>query len=135
MITGMISPFSIDFVLSLNSCTNLGAEIPCGPRAGPIGGAGVADPAGHCSLMTAVTFFVAIIYLLTLVWTGSSVAGSPGLTKYLCPTDLYFSQNKNVVSKQLTPLQHLILHNKQPRTTDRSRYIRITYFKLYFFLL
>src|SRR5690606_16193960 len=60
MTTGRIRPGSTFFVASLNCWTNCGADTPWGPSAGPTGGAGVALPAGHCSLTMAVIFFLAI---------------------------------------------------------------------------
>src|SRR5215212_8864636 len=50
----MVMPF-ISLDRSLNSETNLPMLTPCWPRAGPTGGAGVAWPPGHCSLIWAVT--------------------------------------------------------------------------------
>ena len=43
-------------VRSLYSFRNAIMLMPCWPRAGPTGGAGVALPAGSCSVMTAFTF-------------------------------------------------------------------------------
>src|SRR5437764_547838 len=57
MRTGMIrSP--ICCVRALNSLQNCMMFKPCCPSAGPTGGAGFALPAGHWSLMIAVTFFI-----------------------------------------------------------------------------
>src|SRR6185503_13091770 len=58
----MISPIW-SRVLSLNSLTNAPMLTPCAPRAGPTGGAGVACPAGHCSLTLAVISFAMIVCL------------------------------------------------------------------------
>src|SRR5215468_4314495 len=55
--TGMIRSPSLA-VRALNSLQNCMMFKPCCPRAGPTGGAGFALPAGHCSLMIAVTFFM-----------------------------------------------------------------------------
>src|SRR5690349_7094766 len=55
--TGMIRSPSLA-VRALNSLQNCMMFRPCCPRAGPTGGAGFALPAGHCSLMIAVTFFM-----------------------------------------------------------------------------
>src|SRR5438477_7544057 len=44
-------------VRSLYSFKNAIMLMPCWPNAGPTGGAGVALPAGSCSVMTALTFF------------------------------------------------------------------------------
>src|SRR5206468_8328323 len=55
--TGMIRSPSLA-VRALNSLQNCMMFKPCCPRAGPTGGAGFAFPAGHCSLMIAVTFFM-----------------------------------------------------------------------------
>src|SRR5688572_17875944 len=44
-------------VASLNCFTNIAMFTPCEPSAGPTGGAGVAWPAGHCSLILPVISF------------------------------------------------------------------------------
>src|SRR5262245_12264537 len=49
----MISP-ACSRVASLNCLTNAAMLTPCAPSAGPTGGAGVACPAGHCSLILVV---------------------------------------------------------------------------------
>ena len=48
---------SLPCVLALNSLQNPMMLMPCGPSAGPTGGAGLALPAGSCSLTIPVTFF------------------------------------------------------------------------------
>src|SRR5580698_6031596 len=53
--TGMI--MSLPCVLALNSLQNAMMLMPCGPRAGPTGGAGLALPAASCSLTIPETFF------------------------------------------------------------------------------
>ncbi len=53
--TGTVLP-AIDCVASLNFFTNSPMFTPAGPRAVPIGGAGVAFAAAICSLMILVTF-------------------------------------------------------------------------------
>lgn len=53
--TGITSPTSF-FVRSLNSFVKAMIFTPCWPRAGPTGGAGVALPAGICSLIYPVIF-------------------------------------------------------------------------------
>src|SRR5205814_8593861 len=58
--TGMIRSPSLA-VRALNSLQNCMMFRPCCPSAGPTGGAGFALPAGHCSLMMAVTFFMACL--------------------------------------------------------------------------
>src|SRR5437763_6707932 len=45
-----------EVVRSLYSFRNAIMLMPCWPSAGPTGGAGVALPAGNCSVMTALTF-------------------------------------------------------------------------------
>src|SRR5258708_12958692 len=56
--TGMIRPsWSLADVLALNALQKSMMLTPCGPSAVPTGGAGVALPAGICSLTCAVTFF------------------------------------------------------------------------------
>src|SRR3954466_15310975 len=54
--TGMTIPLWL-WVLALNCLTNSMMFTPWGPRAVPTGGAGVAAPAGHCSLTIALIFF------------------------------------------------------------------------------
>src|SRR4030042_839765 len=54
--TGMTLP-SWDDVRSLYSVQKAIMLTPCCPSAGPTGGAGVAFPAGNCSLIIAFTFF------------------------------------------------------------------------------
>ena len=49
-------------VRALNSLQNCMMFKPCCPSAGPTGGAGLALPAGHWSLMSAVTFFMTLTY-------------------------------------------------------------------------
>src|SRR5205807_1722421 len=55
--TGTIVPTCLA-VLSLYVLQNSMMLTPCWPRAGPTGGAGVAFPAGICSLTMATTFFM-----------------------------------------------------------------------------
>src|SRR5580698_7709725 len=56
--TGMIKPsWSLLDVLALNALQKSMMLTPCGPRAVPTGGAGVAFPAGICSFTEPVTFF------------------------------------------------------------------------------
>src|SRR5208282_814232 len=58
MTTGMIRPScSLLEVLALNALQNSMMLTPCGPSAVPTGGAGVAFPAGICSLTEPVIFF------------------------------------------------------------------------------
>src|SRR5262252_6256664 len=58
MTTGIGRPFSIFWVCALNCLQNSMMLTPCWPSAGPIGGDGLALPAGTCSLMYPVTFFI-----------------------------------------------------------------------------
>ena len=51
-----VSP--IEAVRSLYALQNSMMLSPCGPSAVPIGGAGVALPAGICRRMTVLTFFL-----------------------------------------------------------------------------
>src|SRR3954466_9874398 len=71
MSTGMIRSPSLA-VRALNSLQNCMMFKPCCPSAGPTGGAGFALPAGHCSLMIAVTFFMTGLYRLWGRTTGKS---------------------------------------------------------------
>src|ERR1700690_135048 len=58
MTTGMINPsWSFADVLALNALQNSMMLTPCGPRAVPTGGAGVALPAGICNFTEPVIFF------------------------------------------------------------------------------
>ena len=66
--TGITIPLWL-WVRALNCFTNSMMFTPCGPRAVPTGGAGVAAPAGHCSLTNAWIFF-AIALLVT--WARSA---------------------------------------------------------------
>src|SRR5579863_4955351 len=55
--TGMIKPsWSFADVLALNALQNSMMLTPCGPRAVPTGGAGVALPAGICNFTMAFIF-------------------------------------------------------------------------------
>src|ERR1700689_4132644 len=51
-------------VLELNSLQNAMMLMPCGPSAGPTGGAGLALPAWSCSLTMPETFFAMTVPLL-----------------------------------------------------------------------
>jgi hypothetical protein len=51
MIVGIGMPFSISCVAALNALQNSMMFTPRWPSAGPIGGEGVAEPAGTCSLI------------------------------------------------------------------------------------
>src|SRR6185312_5897769 len=55
--TGVIRPAFGPCVAALNALQNSMMLTPCWPSAGPTGGAGLAWPAGICSLMTLMTFF------------------------------------------------------------------------------
>src|ERR1039457_4970643 len=57
MITGIGEFFSIFWVCALNALQNSMRERPREPKAGPIGGEGLAAPAGTCNLRNPVTFF------------------------------------------------------------------------------
>ena len=67
MTTGMIMPMSF-LVRSLNSLVKAAMLTPCWPRAGPTGGAGVAFPAGICSLTYPTTFCAIFRHLLDMMW-------------------------------------------------------------------
>src|ERR1700730_16959272 len=60
----MIMPSGSLAVLALNCLTKSMMFTPCGPRAVPTGGAGVAFPAGICSLTCPVTFFAILCLCL-----------------------------------------------------------------------
>ena len=57
MTTGIGMPFSIFWVCALNALQNSMMLRPRWPSAGPIGGDGLAAPAGTCNLRNPVTFF------------------------------------------------------------------------------
>src|SRR5208283_3414874 len=61
--TGKIIPSASFCVLALNCLQKSMMLTPCGPSAVPTGGAGVALPAGNCSLMVVCTFFGGIFPL------------------------------------------------------------------------
>src|SRR5277367_190256 len=61
----MTVPVSL-WVWALKALQNSMMLIPCCPRAGPTGGAGLACPAFACSLIV-VSTFLAIVFQLTLV--------------------------------------------------------------------
>src|SRR5208337_3486773 len=80
MTTGIGAPFSICAVRALKALQNSMMFTPCWPNAGPIGGDGLAAPAGTCSLIYAWTFFAISQFLAgTNAGQGSpSVAVSRG---------------------------------------------------------
>src|SRR5215467_5685211 len=57
MITGIGMPFSIFWVCALKALQNSMMLRPRWPSAGPIGGDGLAAPAGTCNFRNPVTFF------------------------------------------------------------------------------
>src|ERR1700743_718599 len=57
MVTGIGMPFSWSWVLALNALQNSMMLRPRWPKAGPMGGDGLALPAGTCSLTEPVIFF------------------------------------------------------------------------------
>src|ERR1700751_4980685 len=67
--TGMMLP-RWPSVAALYCLTKSMMLTPCGPRAVPTGGAGVAPPAGNCTLTSAETFFflggIAVVFLSDL---------------------------------------------------------------------
>src|SRR5262245_44617905 len=66
MTTGMISPFC-DAVFALKLLQKSMMLTPCWPSAGPTGGAGVASPAGICSLTYPVIFLAMTLPRLQLL--------------------------------------------------------------------
>src|SRR5215475_7494456 len=65
MMTGMMRP-ACAWVCALKALQNSMMLTPRCPRAGPTGGLGFACPAGICSLISAMTFFMAASRLLDL---------------------------------------------------------------------
>jgi hypothetical protein len=57
MTTGIGVPFSICWVCALNCLQKSMIARPRWPSAGPIGGDGLAAPAGTCNFRNPVTFF------------------------------------------------------------------------------
>src|SRR6185295_18596479 len=67
MTTGMVtSSFACAWVRALNCLQNSMMLTPCWPSAGPMGGDGLALPAGTWSLMNPDTFFIGATYALCL---------------------------------------------------------------------
>src|SRR4029079_6136983 len=60
MTVGIGAPFSSSCVAALNALQNSMMLTPRWPSAGPIGGEGLAMPAGTCSLMYPVIFFAIV---------------------------------------------------------------------------
>src|SRR2546426_12597962 len=60
MVTGIGMPFSWSWVLALNDLQNSMMFRPRWPSAGPMGGDGLALPAGTCSLIKPTIFFATI---------------------------------------------------------------------------
>src|SRR5439155_5415614 len=59
-------------VCALYALTNSMMFTPCWPSAGPTGGAGVACPAGSCSVNVLTSFFFGGMVQLRLSWAGRS---------------------------------------------------------------
>src|SRR3954469_10860098 len=76
--TGSGSPGSTPWVWALNALQNSMMFRPRWPSAGPIGGDGLALPAGTCSL-TKPTIFFAMVYSLRVIAPGHKGRGSPGV--------------------------------------------------------
>src|SRR5271155_732995 len=72
MVTGIGAPFSSFCVCALNALQNSMMLRPRWPKAGPIGGDGLAAPAGTCSFTYPVIFF-AMLY--SCQWCGILTAG------------------------------------------------------------
>src|SRR5215468_4807108 len=79
MMTGIGMPFSIFWVCALNALQNSMMLRPRWPSAGPIGGDGLAAPAGTCSLMYPVIFFA----IPTTPVVGRGAAGSGFVVRIL----------------------------------------------------
>src|SRR5215475_7242453 len=69
MTTGMGVPFSNCWVCALNALQNSIMLRPRWPSAGPIGGDGLAAPAGTCNLRNPVTFFAIVHSCSYAGWT------------------------------------------------------------------
>src|SRR5687768_13898346 len=74
MTVGIGMPFSNSVVAALNALQNSMMLTPRWPNAGPIGGDGLAAPAGPWSLMKPVTFFA--IFSHSIAGRGASRAAS-----------------------------------------------------------
>src|SRR5579883_2218162 len=78
---GKIIPSGSFCVLALNCLQKSMMLTPCGPSAVPTGGAGVALPAGNCSLMVVCSFFGGIFLLpQNFSWRGPGPA-NPGFPR------------------------------------------------------
>src|SRR5262245_51948008 len=95
----MIKPSeSFPEVLALNALQKSMMLTPCCPRAGPTGGAGVALPAGICSLTCPITFFA----IKSLAFVSASMTADdlsvrlPAVTdrRYSCLRLLYLQKIK-----------------------------------------
>src|SRR5882762_5625765 len=78
MTTGIFKSGSICAVLALKALQNSMMFTPCWPNAGPIGGAGLAFPAGTCNLTYPVIFFAMIHFQLPVgnFQSGSLIGGA-----------------------------------------------------------
>src|SRR5438552_18930938 len=76
MMTGMMRP-ACACVWALNALQNSMMLTPRWPRAGPTGGLGVPCPAGICSLISAMTFFMRASSLLHLHEVQLGGGGAP----------------------------------------------------------
>src|SRR5262245_64897231 len=86
MTTGIGIPFSILAVAALNCLQKSMMARPRWPSAGPIGGEGLAAPAGTCSLRKPVTFFA-----MPCSFSGAVVGGwqPPHLPRSIRQLDLF----------------------------------------------
>src|SRR5215218_2264821 len=72
--TGMTLP-RMDSVWALYALQKSMMLTPCGPRAVPTGGAGVAAPAWSCTLTSAATFFLGGIFVVLFLSRGHDEGG------------------------------------------------------------
>src|SRR5271157_5777782 len=117
MTTGMSTPSSCLRVLSLNCWQNCAAWTPWGPSAGPTGGAGVALPAGTCSLTIALTVFFAILPLPPWYYRPcATLTRRPELPIGLSPQEgsSMTSQARTAPASDLFHLQEIDLHRCRP---------------------
>src|SRR4026207_2433278 len=76
MMTGIGTPFSIFWVCALIALQNSMMCKPRWPSAGPIGGDGLAAPAGTCSLRNPATFFATD--RVSFLWVACRPGRTPG---------------------------------------------------------
>src|SRR5260370_23559487 len=93
MVTGIGMPFSWSCFFALKDLQNSMMLRPRWPSAGPIGGDGLADPAGTCSFRYPVTFF-AMRSLLSLAARGRVQGSWCGSRRLAAAITCHGSENR-----------------------------------------